>query len=237
MKAFYLSILLLIIQGDFDQFIELFPEIKYDEYGNFLTRKLNGKDYSDLQNDYPLISDDQSFFHLCNKDSAKLQYVYGLYDMDKGIVTKYVKKLYKHYAISFFRKEDINFVLYSKFDNQAERFLLVSFDKEGKKVDELVVNQEIRSYTSASLNQFRFSLINPNSIKIFNYEDSENPNKEDNTPLFTKIVIEDYAIDNLGNFNKVAEDSVVLSKPMRAYSKFNIEPEADDPVYKYWTLW
>lgn len=30
---------------------------------------------------------------------------------------------------------------------------------------------------------------------------------------------------------------LVISKAMRAYSKFDIEPEPDDPVYKYWTLW
>ncbi|WP_296622713.1 hypothetical protein, partial [Marivirga sp.] len=126
----------------------------------------------------------------------------------------------------------------SRFDNKAERFVLRSFNKTGKKIDELVVNEEIRSYTSASLDRFSYSLINSDSIKVFNYKDAENPNQEDEkSPLVTKVVIENYAIDSLGRFNRVDVDSVLLSKPMRAYSKFDVEPEVDDPVYKFWTLW
>ena len=56
-------------------------------------------------------------------------------------------------------------------------------------------------------------------------------------PLITKVVIEDYVVDSLGKLNKVAVDSKLLSKPLRAYTEFINMPEGDDPARKYWTLW
>lgn len=238
MKLQILTILFLFIQTDYHNFKDTFPKIEYDEYGNYLTRNLNKKDYPQLSEEYPLIPESASFTYICDSDSSNFQYKYGLYDMDKDRITRYVTEIYKHFAIFSLTEAHFDLVLYSRFDNKAERFVLRSFNKTGKKIDELVVNEEIRSYTSASLDRFSYSLINSDSIKVFNYKDADNPNQEDEkSPLVTRVVIKNYAIDSLGRFNRVDVDSVLLSKPMRAYSKFDIEPEPDDPVYKYWTLW
>jgi len=149
-----------------------------------------------------------------------------------------VREKYKHYAVARITNPNFDVVLFSKFDSDSERFFIRSFNKKGSLIDELKINEEVRIGTGASLNRFSSSLISPDSIKVFTYDDAENPNKGDEkTPLVTKVVIENYAIDSLGRFNKVAVDSVVLVKPMEVYTKFNNEPEADDPVYKYWTLW
>lgn len=238
MKLYYLSIVLLFFQGGYHEFISLFLKVKYDEYGNYLTRGLNSKDYSDLPNDYTLIADDYSFVYLCDRDSSKFEYEYGLYDMDEDRDLGVVSERYKHYAVARIANPNFDVVLFSKFDSDNERFFIRSFNKKGYLIDELKVNEEVRTGTGASLDKFTSSLISPDSIKVFNYDDVENPNREDiKTPLVTKVVIENYALDSLGRFNKVGVDSTILSKPMRVYTKFNNEPEPDDPVYKYWTLY
>lgn len=237
MKAYYLSIILLLFQGGYHEFISLFPKIKYDEYGNYLTRELNSTDYSDLPNDYSRIADDYSFIYLCDRDSSKFEYEYGLYDMDEDRDLGVVREKYKHYAVARINNPNFDVVFFSKFDSDNERFFIRSFNKKGSLIDELKINEEVRTGTGASLDRFASSLISPDSIKVFTYDDVENLNKEDEkTPLVTKVVIENYAIDSIGRFNKVIVDSVLLSKPMRAYTKFDSEPEPDDPVYKYWTL-
>jgi hypothetical protein len=239
MKYIFLLVLITLTQvNKYEEFIEVFPEIRYDEYGNYLTRNLNWKTVQDLRKDFKLIPDDQSYVFLCDEDSSKFYFEYDRYHMEEGYFIERARYNYDHYAILKMERENFSIFLYSRFDKWADRFLLRSFDNSGGLVDELVVNEEIRSYTSASLDRFSYSLINSDSIKVFNYKDAENPNQEDEKPpLVTKVVIENYAIDSLGRFNRVDVDSVLLSKPMRAYSKFDIEPEPDDPVYKYWTLW
>jgi hypothetical protein len=238
MRIQILTILFLVVQTDYDNFKNTFPKIENDEYGNYLTRSLNKKDYPQLSEEYPLIPDSSSFTYICDGDSSKFKFTYGLYDMDKDKVTGYVNQKYKHFAIFSITEPKFDLVLYSRFDNKSERFVVRSFSKKGKKIDELIVNEEIRSYTSASLDRFSYSLINSDSIKVFNYKNVKNPKKEDeNSGLVTKVIIENYAIDTLGRFNKVDMDSVLLSKSMSVYTKFDREPEVDDPIYKYWTLW
>lgn len=225
-------------QDEYKQFVDTFPSLKFDENGNYMTRELNGIDAPELKESYSLLPNNQSFIYLCDRDSSKFYFEYDRYHMEEGHFIGKAKFNYKHYAVTKLEQKNHDLLLYSKFDKWAERYILRTFDKTGGNIDELIVNEEIREYTSASLSRFSHSLISPVSIKVFNYDDVENPSTKDKkTPLVTKVVIEDYVIDSLGRFDKVAVDSIVLSKPMRAYTKFNNEPEPDDPVYKYWTLW
>ncbi len=231
--------IILLVQGDaYHNFVNTFPKIKYDEYGNFLSRKLSAKTYSDLAEEYNLIPNGLSFKYLCDKDSLKFKYEYGLYNMDEDRYTEFVTEFYKFYAVSSWIRQDYAAVIYSKFDNRTDKFLLRTFSNLGDLIDELTINEYKYEGSGITPESFSFSLINPDSIKVFTYATLNNPNKEDKkTPLVTNVVIEGYAIDSLGRFNKVTVDSVILFKPIRTYMKFNIEPEADDLVHKYWTLW
>ncbi|MEQ9378786.1 MAG: hypothetical protein RIG68_26595 [Imperialibacter sp.] len=237
MKAYYLFILLFFFQDNFTEFLGLFPKAKMDENGSLLTRALNSKDNSDLLKQYETIPDAHSFSYLCDGDSSKFQYEYGLYDMDKGEEVGIVKESYKHAAIASISARNFDMVLFSKFDSDNERYYIRSFDKKGTRIAELMINEEVRVGTGASLVRFSFSLINENRINVFTYCDVKNPNREEEKTLRTKVVVEDYSIDSLGRFTKVAMDSVFLVKPKGAYANFDSEPEVDDPIYKYWTLW
>jgi|GEM_PF-4545702 hypothetical protein len=234
-----LIVIILLVQGDsYNDFVNIFPKIEYDEYGNFLTRELSAKTYSNLAKEYDIIPNNLSFKYLCDSDSSKFKYEYGLYNMDEDRYTKFVTEFYKHYAVSSWKKQNYVAVIYSKFDNRKDKFLLRTFNNQGDLVNELTINEYKYEGSGITPEFFSFSLISPDSIKLFTYNDTENPESEDEkSPLVTKVVIENYAIDSLGRFNRVDVDSVLLSKPMRAYSNFDVEPEVDDPVYKFWTLW
>lgn len=237
MKLFILLILLSIQQDDFSTFKNNFPTIRLDENGSYLTRSLSGLSPSQLPGQFNHIPTDLSLKYLLDSDSGKLQYKYVAYNYDTDEAVE-LNIDYKYFAVGKFQSKGFDLLIYSRFDTESENFILRSFDKSGKFMDEIYVNQSLYEGNGVSLDKFRFSLISPDSIKVFTYDDAENPNKGDEkTPLVTKVVIENYAIDSLGRFNKVAVDSVVLVKPMEVYTKFNNEPEADDPVYKYWTLW
>lgn len=238
MKNLILIIFLLFLQQDYQELKELFPKIKYDENGNFLTRSLNAKTYVDLKQEFKRIPDALSFKYLCDSDTSKFIYKYRVFNMDEDQWSDTIRQKFDHYSILRFKKENYDFLIYSKYNTDDQRLFMRSFDSEGHKTDELLINEVAHSETGIDLSRVRFSLIKPDSIKIFNYYDAENPNREDKkTPLVTKVVIEDYAIDSIGRFNKVAVDSMLLSKPMRAYTEFIHMPEGDDPARKYWTLW
>lgn len=238
MKNIILIVFLLLLQKDYHELAELFPEVKYDENGNFLSRSLNAKNYVDLKSEFKRIPDALSFKYLCDSDTSKFIYKYRVFNMDEDQWSDTIRQKFDHYGIVQFKKENCDFLIYSKYGTDDQRFFMRSFDSEGNKMDELLINEVAHSETGIDLSRVRFSLINPNSVKVFNYYDAENPNKEDTkTPLVTKVVIEDYAIDSLGKFNKLGVDSTVLSKPMSAYTQFIHMPEGDDPARKYWTLW
>lgn len=238
MKYMIITLILCMQSDPYMNFITLFPKAKYDEYGNYFTRKLSTNSYVDLKEQFTLISDNQSFKFLCDEDSSSLFYKYDLYQMEEGYLIEVVKEKYKHYAISSFQRDNYDMVLYSKYDSENERYYLKSFSKEGEKIDELLSNEIIYEGSSAGIDKFRFSIISLDNIKTFTYDDVVNPNKKDKkTPLITKVVIEDYSIDSLGRFTKVAVDSILLSQPVRAYTDFIGQPEGDDPARRYWTLW
>ena len=238
MKSLIIISFLLLFQTDYQQLTEFFPKIRYDENGNLLTRHLNAKSYVDLKNEFKRIPDTLSFKYLCDNDTSKFIYKYRLFNMDEDRWTEMIRKKFDHYGIFQFKKGMHYFLIYSKYDTDDQKFFMRSFDSEGNKADELLINEVAHSEAGIDLSRVRFSLINPDGIKVFSYADAENQNKGNNkTLLVTKVVIEDYAIDNLGRFNKVAIDSMLLHKPMNAYLGFIHMPEGDDPARKYWTLW
>ena len=227
-----------LLQADFPIFTGHFNELRWDEYGNFLTRRLNGLSYSDLPKKFNEIPKPLSLKYLLDSDTSKLQYKYIAYNYDTDESKELVED-YKHYAIGLIKHKSYDLFIYSRFNDEDENFFMKSISKAGKSVDEIAVSQMIHEEGGVGLEVVRFSLISPDSIKVFTYEYAENPDRKENkkTPLVTKVVIEDYAIDSLGKFNKVAIDSMLLSKPMNAYLGFIHMPEGDDPVRKYWTLW
>ncbi len=238
MKYLVFTMFLWIQAGNYLEFISIFPKVKFDEYGNYFSRKLNANCYVDLRNKFANVPDNLSFKYLCDEDSSNFFYEYNLYHMEEGHLIEVVKEKYSHYAITSFQKVNYDMILYSKFDSDNEKLFLRSFNKEGIKIDELLVNEIIYEGSSAGVDKFRFSLINPDSIKVFTYDDAEKPiYKDEKSPWNTKVLIEDYVIDSLGKFNKVAVDSTLLSKPLRSYTEFIHMPEGDDPARKYWTLW
>lgn len=229
---------LLFYQENYKIFISQFPKVKNDENGNYLTRYLSSKSYTDLAKEYDLVSDDNSFNYLCDKDSSKFQYRYGLYNMDEDRYTGFITEVFKHYAIGYFKKSDYDLILFSKFSDKSEKYILRTFSVRGDLLDELIINEYKYENTGISPEFFRFSLINQDLIKVFTYDDMENIILKDGKPTFsTKVLIEDYEIDSLGKFKKVAVDTVSLHKSLTTYTRFDLEPEIDDPVYKYWTLW
>lgn len=237
MKLFILLFLLSIQQDDFSTFKNNFPTIRLDENGSYLTRSLSGLSPSQLPGQFNHIPTDLSLKYLLDSDSDKLQYKYVAYNYDTDEAVE-LNIDYKYFAVGKFQSKEFDLLIYSRFDTESENFILRSFDKSGKFMDEIYVNQSLYEGNGVSLDKFRFSLISPDSIKVFTYDDAENPNKEDKkTPLVTKVVIEDYAIDSIGRFNQVAVDSMLLSKPMNAYLGFIHMPEGDDPARKYYTLW
>lgn len=237
MRILVFLFLLGMQQDDFLAFRNSFSDIRLDENKNYLTRSLSGLSPSQLPENFDAISNTLSLKYLLDLDSSKLQYKYIAYNYDTDEARE-ISTNYKHFAIGKFQQKKFDLMIYSRFDTENENFILRSFNKSGKLVDEIYINQAKYEGGGISLDKFSFSLISRDSIKIFNYHDTNNSDKEvKKTSLVTKVVIENYAIDSLGRFNKVAVDSVLLSKPMGAYMKFNNEPETDDPVYKYWTLW
>lgn len=237
MRLLVFIFLLGIQQDDFSSFRNSFPDIRLDENGNYLTRSLSGLSPSQLPEKFNNLSSPLSLKYLLDSDSSQLQYKYIAYNYDTD-EAKEISAYYNHFAIGKLEQEKFDLMIYSRFDPESERFILRSFDKSGNLMDEICINQANYEGGGVSLDEFRFSLISLDSIKVFNYNDIENLNKEDvKTPLVTKVVIEDYAIDSIGRFNKVAVDSMLLSKPMRAYTEFIHMPEGDDPARKYWTLW
>jgi hypothetical protein len=237
MRLLVFLFLLGIQQDDFLTFRNSFLDFRLDENGNYLTRNLSGLSPSQLPEKFDDIPNTLSLKYLLDSDSSKLKYKYIAYNYD----TDEAKELnidYKHFAVGKFQHKKFDLLIYSRFDTESENFILRSFDKFGKFIDEIYVNQANYEGGGVSLDKFRFSLISPDSLKVFTYDDAKNPDKANKKiPLVTKVVIEDYAIDSLGRFNKVAVDSMLLSKPLRVYTEFIHMPEGDDPARKYWTLW
>ncbi|WKV10938.1 hypothetical protein [Marivirga harenae] len=154
--------------------------------------------------------------------------------MEDGNFLKHVKKKHKRYAILSLKKPEYDLLMHATYDDDNNKyFYLQSFDKEGRLIDEKLANQRtIESIESDAF--FQFLIIKKEGFKVFAYSDNENTNIDYKK---TKVVIEEYEIDSIGQFNLSSKDSVFLDKPLFKYSKFDVEPEPDDPVYKYWTLW
>lgn len=236
MRTAFLFLLSLLSHTDYEDFIHLFSEARYNAKDYYPTRSLNWNDYSDLSDRYSVVPDERSFVFLCDEDSSKLFYEYDLYHMEEGYLIEHVKEEYDHYAIASFRRNNHDMVIYSKYGPDNERYYLRSFDKKGSKVDELMVNEIVYEGTSIVAKKFRFSLINDNSVKIFSYRDSTLYDKDsESNQLVAKVLIEDYTIDSLGRFNLANTDSVFLSKSIQDYRNFNTQPNVDDPIAKYWT--
>ena len=163
-----------MIQGDsYHDFINIFPEIKYDENGNFLTRKLSAKTYSSLAKEYNLVPNNLSFKYICNNDSSNFKYEYGLYNMDEDRYTEYVTEIYKHYAVSSWKKENYSAFIYSKFDNNTDKFILKTLNNNGNLIDELIINEYKYEGSGITPEFFSFSLINSDSVKVFTFIDAK----------------------------------------------------------------
>ena len=219
----------------YDKFLELFPEARYNVYGNYLTRSLNWNNYSDLEK-YTIVPDHLSFVYLCDEDSTKFFYEYDLYHMEDGYLIEHVKESYDHYAVASFKRHNYSMIIYSKYGPDSEQYHLRSFDKNGRKIDELMINEMIYEGTSIVAEKFRSSVIEDDTIKTFSYKDSFIHNEEDNLDqVIANVLIDSYSIDTSGRFHLVGTDSVLLSKPIQNYRNFNVQPNADDPIATYWT--
>ena len=235
MNKIVLTTIIFFAYVGYDKLLELFPEAEYNVYGNYLTRSLNWNNYSDLEK-YTIVPDHLSFVYLCDEDSSKFFYEYDLYHMEDGYLIKHVKESYDHYAVASFRKHNYDMFIYSKYGPDSEQYYLRSFDKNGRKIDELMINEIVYAGTSIVAEKFRSSVIENDTIKTFSYKDSLMHNKENNLDqVIANVLIDSYSIDTLGRFHLASTDSVVLSKSIQNYRNFNVQPNADDPIAKYWT--
>ncbi len=237
MRFIYLMLIPMILQSgkpDYEAFKKKFPSFKWDENGNYLTRLLNAKSFMDLEKEFELLSDDETYYYACNEDSSRLYFEYDLYHMEEGYLIKHVKKQYKRYAMLSRETDSYDLLMHAKHDDEGDRFYyLQSYDKNGNLIDEIEANKRITSsiYNSSF---YQFLLMQKKGFKVFAYTTNQDQSHED---MRTKVVISDYEISDLGKFNFVSKDSVYLEKSDNHYAKFDNEPEPDDPVYKYWTLW
>lgn len=234
-KIIYLMLLTFIHHTDskldYKRFKAKFHSFKWDENGNYLTRPLNAKSYIDLRNEYSLLTDEENYYYACNQDSSRLYLEYDLYHMEEGYLIKHVKKQYNRYAVLSLETDQYDLLMHAKTEKDNTFFYLQSYNKSGDLLDEMEVNQRIYEYAPVEP-FYQYILMQKKGFKLFAYSrnavEGEDP---------TKVVIRDYAIDDLGQFSLVSKDSTYLKRSINTYSKFNNEPETDDPVYKYWTLW
>lgn len=242
MKSLYLLLLTLLITGlisGYEQFIATFPEGEYNGNNNYLTRSLIGKTNFDLEEKYPLVSESLSFIYLCDKDSSKFFYEYDLYHMEVGYLIEHIRQNYDHYAIASFKRNSYNLVVYSKHNGSLEErhYYLRSFDKEGKKIDEIEIGNLIPEGNNTSYS-YKFSTIRHQTVKTFSYRDSVSfENRKELKAPNAKVLIDTYKIDSLGRFNLMMSDSIFLKGKVIDYDNFDSQPNADDPIAPYWTQW
>lgn len=231
--AFFLMIIFILQTKipNYQEFIHKFSKIDWDENGSFLTRQFNAKSFLDLESEYELLSDAESYFYICDQDSSNFFYEYDLYHMEEGYLIEHVKKKYKHYPILSIDRGNYNLIMFSKYDRQNRHYYLKSFNKSGDVVDTKLVNQVIFDNVE-SKPSFQFSLITQDGFKIFDYQINDEISE-----MQTKVKMADYKIDSLGYFKLVSEDSTFLKKSINNYDEFIHMPEGDDPARKYWTLW
>ncbi len=239
MKGYYLILLLLLATGDYARFIEVFPKAKLNRNGNFLTRSLKWDNYTDLEEKYPIVSEESSFVFLCDQDSSKLFYEYDLYHMEEGYLIEHVKENFVHHAIASFRKKEYDMAIYSKYGIENYYHFLRSFDQAGNKVNELLINEvNFGDSFNAYSYSYKYALISEDSLSVYSYMNNQPPdNVKNDTLMETKVLIEKYSVDNKGSFNLTYKDSLFLKGNVSDYNNFNMQPNADDPIAKYWTQW
>ena len=197
------------IQSEYHQFISVFPKGKYNGYGYYLTRSLNGKYYSDLLEEYPVLPDSLSFTYLCDEDSSKFFYEYDLYHMEEGYLIKHVKKNYRHHAIASFRRKAYDMVLYSKYSREDRYYYLRTFDKKGNKVDEVVISEAILD--NASPYSYKTGVLAKDTFSIYSYTDIEEGEAATLENIYkSKVLTDNYKIDSFGRFDLISKDSVFL---------------------------
>ena len=237
MRLLFFIFLLVAQQDEFTSFRNSFPDIPLDENGNYLTRSWCGIPYFQLPEKYDEIPVPLSLKYLLGSDSSQLRFKYYAYNYDTDVRTEESMD-YKHFAVGKLQQKNFDLMVYSRYNSYSEKFILGSFDKSGNLMDTICVNRKNYLSSGPYFYEFRFSLISPDSIKTFNYGYTESPNQGDKkTSHDMKVVITDHVIDDLGKFSTVAVDSMLLSKSMIAYERFNDVPVEDDPVRKYWTSW
>ncbi len=215
----------------FNEFIKLFPKVSYDENGTYLTRYLNSHSVVNLKNNYTIIPDRLSLNNLVDGDSSRLFYKSRFYNVDED---RYLESIEHNnfYAIKSIVAPQYKLVIYANFYLENKYFYLKSFDKEGHPNGMQLINEVI--YASAIADySYKYTLFTEGGFRIFSYKKN---NDNDHEEMKTKVVISCYEIDKRGFFKLSLKDSTYLGGSINQYSKFDSEPEVDDPVYKYWTL-
>lgn len=215
----------------FNEFVKLFPRVKYDENGNYLTRFLNSHSVVDLKDNYSIIPDRLSLDNLLDGDSSRLFYKNKFYNVDED---RYLESIEHHnfYAIKSIVASQYKLVIYANYYLDNKLFYLKSFDNAGHSNGIHLINEVI--YESANTDySYKYTLFIDGGFRTFSYAKNQDSNKDS---MKTKVVISCYEIDRKGVFIPSLKDSIYLVGYINNYSKFDSEPEVDDPVYKYWTL-
>ncbi len=225
-----ISTALLRAQDESKIFFSLFPT----ESTPFATKGIGSGFYFE-DKEYEPLPDSLSLIYICFNNEDKMYFSYTQEHMEDPTYGKKIVKKYQYYPVAKFVHKNFNIVLFPKSDPYREELHARVYSKKGEFIDSLVVN-EYRSEQYHKNLMFKHSLIKNDSIITFTYINLFSPdmiNSEEFEKLDkTKVIIDQYLIEDHGNF-KLSESDTILLKSMITDFENNKSLAEDDPFKRF----